>query len=146
MAIVIDEYGGIAGLVTIEDLIEEIVGEIEDEDEPEPQEADADIVYESKDVSIARGQVEIAKIERLFDTELAADDFTTVAGLVINQLGHLPAVGEVIEFRGLKFEVVEADERRVSRVKIRKLIQVSGTEGKPAEISAVAQAENHRNR
>ncbi|MDX2029773.1 MAG: hemolysin family protein [Blastocatellia bacterium] len=121
MAMVIDEYGGIAGLVTIEDLIEEIVGEIEDEDEPEPHEADLDILTESEACCIARGQVEVAKLERHFDKELAADDFTTVAGLVINGLGHLPAVGESYEFRGLKFEVVEADERRVARVRIEKL-------------------------
>ena len=113
MAIVIDEYGGLAGLVTIEDLIEEIVGEIEDEDEPEPQATEADIFDPSEDVSIVRGQVEVGKIERRFDVELAADDFTTVAGLVINQLGHLPRIGESLDFRGLRFEVIEADERRV---------------------------------
>src|SRR5262245_24005634 len=145
MAIVIDEYGGIAGLVTIEDMIEEIVGEIEDEDEPEPQEVDADIVKESEEAWVAKGQVEIAKIERLFDTELAADDFTTIAGLVINQLGHLPSVGEAIEFRGLQMEVLEADERRVSRVKITRSMEATENDSKPAEASAAARAENRRN-
>jgi CBS domain containing-hemolysin-like protein len=144
MAIVIDEYGGLAGLVTIEDLVEEIVGEIEDEDEPEPQELDADIVEEAEGV-VARGQVEVGKIERLFDVELAADDFTTVAGLVINQLGHLPSVGESIEFHGLRFEVTEADERRVSRVRIQKPVQVADEEAKVAEASTAARAENRRN-
>ncbi len=144
MAIVIDEYGGLAGLVTIEDLIEEIVGEIEDEDEPEPHELDADIVEEPEGV-VARGQVEVAKIERRFDVELAADDFTTIAGLVINELGHLPAVGERIEFHGLRFEVIEADERRVSRVRIQKPVQVSDEEAKAAEASTAARAENRRN-
>ncbi len=144
MAIVIDEYGGLAGLVTIEDLVEEIVGEIEDEDEPEPHATDADIVEEGESV-IARGQVEIGKIERIFDVELAADDFTTVAGLVINRLGHLPAVGENLEFHGLRFEVVEADERRVSRVKIQKPVQTSEDEAKVAEASTAARAENRRN-
>ena len=118
MAIVIDEYGGLAGLVTLEDLIEEIVGEIEDEDEPEPEGAEADIVDEADGRYIVRGNVEVGKIERLFEAELAADDFTTVAGLVINQLGHLPGVGEILDFRGLRFEVLEADERRVARVRI----------------------------
>jgi putative hemolysin len=121
MALVIDEFGGLAGLVTLEDLLEEIVGEIEDEDEPEPQAAEVEITSEGEDSYVVRGQVEIGKIERLFDTELAADDFTTVAGLVINQLGHLPAVGEKLEFRGLSFEVLEADERRVSRVLIKRI-------------------------
>src|SRR5262245_32589109 len=128
MAIVIDEYGGLAGLVTLEDLVEEIVGEIEDEDEPEEQETNADIVDENHDSSIVRGHVPVGKIERRFGTELAADDFTTVAGLVLNELGYLPAVGETIEFRGLLFEVVEADERRISRVRIRRPAYFSDSE------------------
>jgi CBS domain containing-hemolysin-like protein len=120
MALVIDEHGGLAGLVTLEDLLEEIVGEIEDEDEPEVTGDEAEILPAPEDSFIVRGQVEIGKVERLFDAELAADDFTTVAGLVINQLGHLPFVGESLEFRGLRIEVVEADERRVSRVRIKR--------------------------
>src|SRR5262245_28586480 len=143
MAIVINEYGGLAGLVTIEDLVEEIVGEIEDEDEPEPQETEADIVAEAEGV-VARGHVEIGKIERRFDAELAADDFTTVAGLVINELGHLPAVGEEIAFRGLRFEVVEADERRVSRVRIQKPAQAPDDKANIAEASTAARAETKR--
>lgn len=145
MAIVIDEYGGIAGLLTIEDIIEEIVGEIEDEDEPEPHEDDVDILEESEDTCVARGQVEIAKIERLYDLELSADDFTTIAGLVINQLGHLPSVGETLEFRGLKFEVIEADERRVSRVKIHRTSPLTEGAGAPAESTAAARSESLRN-
>ena len=66
-----------------------------------------------------RGQVEIGKVEKEVNAEFAAADFTTVAGLVINQLGHLPKAGEVLDFRGHRFEVIEADERRVSRVRIR---------------------------
>lgn len=144
MAIIINEYGGLAGLVTIEDLIEEIVGEIEDEDEPEPQEMDADIVEEPEGV-VARGNVEVAKIERIFDVELAADDFTTVAGLVINELGHLPSVGESIDFRGLHFEVIEADGRRVSRVRIQKPAQALDEEANVAEASTAARADNKPN-
>ena len=145
MAMVIDEYGGIAGLVTIEDLIEEIVGEIEDEDEPEPHEADLDIIHESETRCVVRGQVEIAKIERIFDKELAADDFTTVAGLVINGLGHLPAVGESYELRGLKFEVVEADERRVARVRIEKrATQPLSNDANPAEAALAPRTEPKR--
>jgi len=140
MAIVINEYGGLAGLVTIEDLVEEIVGEIEDEDEPEPQATEADIVEEAEGV-VARGHVEVGKIERRFDIELAADDFTTVAGLVINELGHLPAIGEEITFRGLRFKVVEADERRVSRVRIHKPAQAPDEKADVAEASAAARSE-----
>jgi CBS domain containing-hemolysin-like protein len=131
MAIVIDEYGGLAGIVTLEDLIEEIVGEIEDEDEPEPEGAEADIVDEADGRYIVRGNVEVGKLERLFEAELAADDFTTVAGLVINQLGHLPGVGETLDFRGLRFEVLEADERRVARVRIERTQTTNGEAVEP---------------
>lgn len=144
MAIVINEYGGLAGLVTIEDLVEEIVGEIEDEDEPEPQAMEADIVEEIEGV-VARGHVEVGKIERRFDVDLAADDFTTIAGLVINELGHLPVVGEEITFRGLRFEVLEADERRVSRVRIRNAAQAMDENSNIAESHAAARAETKRN-
>jgi len=80
---------------------------------------------------IVRGNVEIGKIERLFEAELAADDFTTVAGLVINQLGHLPGVGEMLDFRGLRFEVLEADERRVARVRIERTQTTNGEAVEP---------------
>lgn len=139
MAVVIDEFGGVSGLVTLEDLLEEIVGEIEDEDEPEPQAAEVEIVGEPDGSYIVRGQVEVGKVERVFDAELAADDFTTVAGLVINQLGHLPAVGELLAFRGLNFEVLEADERRVSRLRIRRQADVSAPEMRLTEVSAATQ-------
>ena len=123
MAIVINEYGGLAGLVTLEDLIEEIVGEIEDEDEPDPQATEIEIFNESDDICVVRGDVEIGKVEREFNLELAADDFTTVAGLVISQLGHLPEVGESLLFNGLQFDVIEANERQVSRLRIQKIAQ-----------------------
>lgn len=128
MAVVIDEFGGVAGLVTLEDLLEEIVGEIEDEDEPEPLDAEVEIVADADGSYSVRGQVEVGKLERVFAAELAADDFTTVAGLVINQLGHLPAVGETLDFRGFHFEVLEADERRVSRVRIRPQVEAANDE------------------
>lgn len=141
MAIVIDEYGGTAGLVTLEDLIEEIIGEIEDEDEPEPQAAEIEIVPEAEGSYVVRGNVEVGKLERLFDEELATDDFTTVAGLVINQLGHLPSVGESLDFQGLHFEVVEADERRVSRVRVGRVAAETPAEVHAAEASASNKAE-----
>lgn len=143
MAVVIDEYGGLAGLVTLEDLIEEIVGEIEDEDEPEPQAAEVEILKEAEDLCLVRGDVEIGKIEKEFGVELAADDFTTVAGLVINQLGYLPVVGESIEFRGLQFEVLEADERRVSRLRIQKLSPETADQAQPAAAAATKPANGH---
>jgi len=118
IAIVIDEYGGVAGLVTIEDIIEEILGEIEDEDEGTP----ADEIIQSEDGSyLIGGSAEIRKVELIFDKEVEADDFTTVAGLIINELGHVPAVGEKLNFKGLQFEVVDADGKRVNRVRLKSI-------------------------
>jgi len=116
LAMVIDEYGGVCGLVTVEDILEEIVGEIEDEDiageELEDIKDAGDGWYE------VLGSTEIGKIERLFDMEIEADDFTTIAGLVINESGKVPPVGERFKFRGVEVEVLEADERRIGRLKI----------------------------
>jgi CBS domain containing-hemolysin-like protein len=117
IALVIDEYGALAGLVTIEDLLEEIVGEIEDED-VEPG-ADDDIVEEPDGAIVVKGSTEIRKVELRFDLELEADDFTTVAGLVISELGHLPSRGERLEIKGLEVEVLEADSRRVNLLRVR---------------------------
>jgi putative hemolysin len=118
LAMVIDEYGGIAGLVTVEDILEEIVGEIEDEDisgeEPEEIVAIGEGVYE------VLGSTEIGKIERLFDMEIEADDFTTIAGLVIAHKGSVPRSGEKLSFRGLEVEVLAADEKRIERLRIRR--------------------------
>ncbi len=121
LAMVIDEYGGIAGLVTVEDILEEIVGEIEDEDkggeEPEEIVAAGDGVYE------VLGSTEIGKIERLFGMEIEADDFTTIAGLVIAHKGSVPRPGEQLSFRGLDVEVLATDEKRVERLKIRRSVK-----------------------
>jgi magnesium and cobalt exporter, CNNM family len=136
MAVVIDEYGGLAGIITLEDLIEEIVGEIEDEDEPETEGIEAEIVKEEDGSLIVKGTVEVGKLERCLKIELAADDFSTVAGLVINVCGHLPKPDESIDFRGLRFEVLEADERRVGRVRVRPM-----TANEVEEIDKAATAE-----
>lgn len=123
MSIVIDEYGGVAGLVTVEDILEEIVGEIEDEDisgdKSEEIVAAEDGAYE------VLGSTEIGKIERLFDMEIEADDFTTIAGLVIAEKGSVPRSGEQLTFRGLEVEVLEADEKRIGRLKVKRLHEPS---------------------
>jgi putative hemolysin len=118
MAIVIDEYGGVAGLVTVEDILEEIVGEIEDED-ISGEEAQEIRPVDSGAYEIL-GSVEIGKIERLFALEIADDDFTTIAGFVIAQKGSVPVAGEHLSLRGLEVDVIEADEKRVSRLRIKK--------------------------
>jgi len=126
LAMVIDEYGGVCGLVTVEDILEEIVGEIEDEDIL-GEELD-EIIEKSEGTFEVLGSTEIGKIENLFDLEIEADDFTTIAGLVINESGRVPAVGDRLKFRGLEVEVVDADERRISRLRIRKAESKSASE------------------
>ncbi|HYX28503.1 MAG TPA: hemolysin family protein, partial [Pyrinomonadaceae bacterium] len=118
MAIVIDEYGGVAGLVTVEDILEEIVGEIEDEDIS--REEMQEIVPIANDAYEILGSVEIGKIEKLFSMEIETDDFTTIAGLVIAQKGSVPRAGEHLNFRGLEVEVLQADERKISRLRVKK--------------------------
>ena len=118
LSMVIDEYGGVSGLVTVEDILEEIVGEIEDEDIA--GEELNDIVEQEAGCYEVLGSTEIGKIERLFEMEIEADDFTTIAGLVVNESGRVPQPGEQLSFRGLELEVLEADERRISRLRVKR--------------------------
>jgi CBS domain containing-hemolysin-like protein len=118
LAMVIDEYGGVAGLVTVEDILEEIVGEIEDED-TEAEEI-TEIIEAGGGYYEVLGSTEVGKIERLFDFEIEDDDFTTIAGLVTNELGQVPRPGTRLTFRGLDVEVLEADERRIGRLRLRR--------------------------
>jgi putative hemolysin len=118
LAMVIDEYGGVAGLVTVEDILEEIVGEIEDEDTE--QEEIVEIIQASDGYYDVLGSTEIGKIERLFNMEIEDDDFTTIAGLVISESGYVPRAGERLTFRGLDVEVLEADDRRINRLRLRR--------------------------
>ena len=118
LAMVIDEYGGVAGLVTVEDILEEIVGEIEDEDTA--QEEIIEIVESDDGYYDVLGSTEIGKIERLFDLEIEDDDFTTIAGLVISESGYVPRSGERLNLRGLDVEVLEADDRRLNRLRLRR--------------------------
>ena len=119
LALVIDEYGGLAGLVTVEDILEEIVGEIEDEDTEEDEIVE---IVESGEGGYydVRGSTEVGKIERLFDMEIEDDDFTTIAGLVVDHLNRVPPAGTTLEFRGLNIEVLESDDRRISRLRLRR--------------------------
>ena len=112
MAIVVDEYGGVAGLVTIEDLVEEIVGEIRDEhDKPE-------ILRESDQSYVVSGGMDIDRLSELFGTRAEGREAATVAGLVSELAGHIPRRGEIVNDDGLKFEVLESTDRRVERVRI----------------------------
>ncbi len=118
LAIVVDEYGSVTGLVTVEDLVEEIVGEIGEEDRhPAP-----DVVRESDGSLVLRGSVSLEKLQELFGIELtaAAQDATTVAGLLNTLAGHVPTAGENIDYDGLRFEVLEANQRKVLRLRARR--------------------------
>ena len=126
LAMVIDEYGGVAGLVTVEDILEEIVGEIEDEDIG--GEELNEIVEESDGCYEVLGSTEIGKIERLFHMEIEDDDFTTIAGLVINEAGKVPHTGDHLKFRGLEIEVLEADDRRIGRLRVKRTAEENANE------------------
>ena len=112
MAIVVDEYGGVAGLVTIEDLIEEIVGEIGDEHE-KPQ-----IVRESDNSYVVTGNMDVDRLDELFGVRPEGKEATTIAGLVSELAGRIPQKGETVEEDGLRFEIVESTDRKVERVRI----------------------------
>ena len=111
MAIVIDEYGGVSGLVTIEDLVEEIVGEIRDEHEK------TEVVKESETSYVFNGNTDIDLLEKLLGVRPDEKEATTVAGLVSELAGRIPKAGEVFHENGLRFEVLESTERRVDRVR-----------------------------
>ena len=115
LAIVVDEYGGTAGLVTIEDLLEEIVGEIQDELEDAEEET---AVRVDDGAVIAPGKTEIEDLESLLGVEISGDEFETVGGMAFLHFGYVPPAGESFDRDGLHVEVLEADERRVQRVRI----------------------------
>jgi len=112
MAIVVDEYGGVAGLVTIEDLVEEIVGEIGDEHEK------TQIVRESDHSYIVPGNMDVDRLDELFGVRLDGRESATIAGLITELAGRIPKKGEVIEDENLKFEVLDSTDRKVERVRI----------------------------
>ncbi|CAN5553069.1 hemolysin family protein [soil metagenome] len=123
IAIVIDEYGGVAGLVTVEDILEEIVGEIEDEDTE--QEEIIEIVEGDDGYWDVLGSTGIDKIERIFEADLEDEEFTTIAGLVTSEAGYVPKDGEKLTLRGLAVEILKADEKKIYLIRLRKAEQDS---------------------
>ena len=111
MAIVVDEYGGIAGLVTIEDVLEQIVGDIDDEYDFD--EAADNIVLDNAGRYRVKATTEIADFNEAFKTQLPDTDFDTIGGMVIHHLGRLPKRGEAVQIDGLRIQVLRADSRRV---------------------------------
>ncbi|MEN8214658.1 MAG: transporter associated domain-containing protein, partial [Pseudomonadota bacterium] len=118
MAIVIDEYGAAAGLVTIEDVLEQIVGEIEDEYDFEE---DVQILQRTDNEYTAKGQLEIDDFNAFFNSNLASREFDTIGGLVTNAMGHLPKRGESVTIDHFEFRIIRADSRRVRLLEIHTL-------------------------
>ncbi len=113
MAIVVDEYGSVAGLVTIEDILEEIVGEIEDETDEE--EANP-IKHIGENRYQVEAQIEIDDFNEYFDSGLSEEEYGTLGGLITSQLGHLPEVGEKVTLEGILFEIAESDSRKILKL------------------------------
>jgi len=124
MEIVVDEYGAVAGVVTIEDLVEEIVGEIRDE-----HEASADVVPESDGSLLVPGNMDVDRLEDMFGVRLGDVEATTVAGLVSEAAGHIPRPGELVQVDGLRFEILESSEFRVLRLRV---ARAPAHEGEPS--------------
>ena len=111
IAIVVDEYGGVAGMITIEDVLEQIVGDIEDEYDFD--ETEDNIIRDAEGRYRVKALTEIADFNEAFGTEFSDEEFSTIGGLVVSKLGHLPKRGEVITFNNLQFTALRADSRRL---------------------------------
>ncbi|HNQ04368.1 MAG TPA: transporter associated domain-containing protein [Thiobacillaceae bacterium] len=119
MAIVVDEFGGVAGLVTIEDVLEQIVGDIDDEYDYD--EAEDNIVADGKGAWRVKAQTEIDDFNQALGARFADDEFDTVGGMVIHAFGRVPKQGESVEITGLRFHVLRADSRRLHSLKVERL-------------------------
>ena len=123
-AIVVDEYGGTAGLVTIEDLLEEIVGEIRDEYDVESE----PIVDEGGGRWVFSGKVNIDEVRQRLSVDIEREGFETVGGYLLSHLGRVPAVGEKFEMDGLNVEVLDAERRRINKVRISRKLSTTEDE------------------
>ncbi len=122
MAIVVDEHGGVSGLVTMEDVVEEIVGEIQDEFDNE----EASIHENAPHDYTITGATEVEELEELFDVDLAEDDFITAGGLITSHLGRFPEKGEVVPIKGLDFEVLDVDRKSIKKMRVHRAGQAKG--------------------
>ena len=111
MAIVVDDYNGVAGLVTIEDVIEEIIGEIEDEHDHEDNEININ-THDNNRYTV-KALTPISEFNEFFNTEISDNEYDTVGGFVINTFGYLPKRGEIIDFEKFNMKILRADKRRV---------------------------------
>ncbi|MBI4263153.1 MAG: HlyC/CorC family transporter, partial [Acidobacteria bacterium] len=122
-AIVVDEYGGTAGLVTVEDLLEEIVGEIRDEYDVESE----TVTDEGNGTFVFSGRVNVDEVRDRLGVEIQQEGFETVGGYLLSHLGRMPYVGETFDVDDLAVEVLEVERRRITKVRVRR------REGAPAE-------------
>ncbi len=121
LAIVVDEYGGTSGLVTVEDILEEIVGEIHDEFD----EVDDEIIKETEGVFLVSGRADIDEVQEELQFSVTDGSFETVSGYVLDAIGRIPTAGEVIDHNGIRIEVVDADGQRINKVRLRLLSETS---------------------
>ncbi|MDP2903394.1 MAG: transporter associated domain-containing protein [Methylovulum sp.] len=117
MAIVVDEYGQTAGLVTIEDLLEQIVGEIEDEHDE--HEDESYVFQRNEHEYMIKALMPIEEFDDYFSTQLATDEYDTIGGFIVSQLEHMPVKGESLVVDNLRFEIIKADSRRLHLVKLK---------------------------
>jgi len=132
MAVVIDEFGGTSGLITLEDVLEEIIGDVQDEFD---EEEELDIKEISENTYIANAMMRIDEFVEYFDLDkalLEEDDVETIAGLVVKLLGHIADVGDTVSFNGLTFKVIEIDGARVTKLEV-----IKEPEKEPAESSEI---------
>jgi CBS domain containing-hemolysin-like protein len=127
-AIVVDEYGGTAGMVTIEDLLEEIVGEIRDEYDVESE----PIVDEGNGRYVVSGKASVDEVAQRLGVEIEREGFETVGGYLLARIGRVPAVGERFEIDGLTVEVLDVERRRINKVRMSKNVTTEDTEGTAA--------------
>lgn len=117
LAVVVDEYGGTSGIVTLEDVLEEIVGEIQDEHQSEPP----DVEPQEEGAYLVSGGANLEVLRTLFGVEIGEMEFDSVAGLVLDRIGHVPRPGETVTWHGIELEVLEVERRRVRRIRVRRL-------------------------
>lgn len=115
ISIVVDEYGGTAGIITLENIIEEIVGEIQDEDEADEQDA---YIQTDENTYSVDARLNLVELNEKLGTELDAESIDTIGGFVVDHLGRVPEIGTVFTYRGINFTILEADERRIHRIQI----------------------------
>ncbi len=130
MAIVVDEHGGVSGLVTLEDLLEEIVGEIQDEYDQEEA-----LIHQNGPLDFTvSGEAKVEEVEDILEgMDLAEDDYLTMSGLITHHLGRLPKRGEKLKLKGLEVDILEVDQKRILKLRLKKSATEEGAEGEKKE-------------